>query len=390
MALNINGTTGISGVDGSNSSPAIQGSDSNTGLSFASDTVNINTGGTTRATIDSAGALDVPSDFPIKVNGSEKLRIDSSGNVGIGKTPSDRLDVQTTHSSGGRIATFYNSDSGNNGGLIIQGGQNDGEARLQSAGGSSFITFYTEGSSLAERVRIDSSGNVGFGTTPRASTGLHISRGGGESRIELQRNSSNTTGNVGIINFTASDGHSVANMGAFGDGDNEGAYLTFRTTSNASDNSPFGPNTSERMRIDSSGNIGAPTGSNIYNPSDLRVKKNVNDIDKGLSTIKALRPVSFNWIDGFCDVEKDTLYGFIAQEVEAVDSNLIQDFATEVTINGNKIENVLRVNEKFIIPMAVKAIQELLAKVETLEAENTQMKTDLTALATRVTALEAG
>ena len=55
MALNINGTTGISGVDGSASAPALQGTDSNTGINFASDTVNINTGGVTRATVDSAG-----------------------------------------------------------------------------------------------------------------------------------------------------------------------------------------------------------------------------------------------------------------------------------------------------------------------------------------------
>mgnify|MGYP001375167486 CR=1 FL=1 len=57
MALNINGTTGISGVDGSASAPALQGTDSNTGINFASDTVNINTGGSTRATVDSAGRL---------------------------------------------------------------------------------------------------------------------------------------------------------------------------------------------------------------------------------------------------------------------------------------------------------------------------------------------
>ena len=85
MALNINGTTGISGVDGSASAPALQGTDSNTGINFGTDEVNINTGGVTRATIDSSGALDVPTNFPIKVNGSEKLRIDSSGKFGLGK-----------------------------------------------------------------------------------------------------------------------------------------------------------------------------------------------------------------------------------------------------------------------------------------------------------------
>ena len=63
MALNINGTTGISGVDGSASAPALQGTDSNTGINFGSDTVNINTGGVTRATVDSGGKLNLTSNI---------------------------------------------------------------------------------------------------------------------------------------------------------------------------------------------------------------------------------------------------------------------------------------------------------------------------------------
>ena len=68
MALNINGTTGISGVDGSASAPAVTGTDSNTGLNFASDTVNINTGGSTRATVTSNGRLSLTNNviFPSK------------------------------------------------------------------------------------------------------------------------------------------------------------------------------------------------------------------------------------------------------------------------------------------------------------------------------------
>jgi hypothetical protein len=57
MAITINGTTGLSGVDGSAGTPALQGSDPNTGISFGTDEVNINTGGSTRATVDSSGRL---------------------------------------------------------------------------------------------------------------------------------------------------------------------------------------------------------------------------------------------------------------------------------------------------------------------------------------------
>ena len=56
MALNINGTTGISGVDGSVSAPALTGTDSNTGITFPSaDTIKFSTGGVERISITNSG-----------------------------------------------------------------------------------------------------------------------------------------------------------------------------------------------------------------------------------------------------------------------------------------------------------------------------------------------
>ena len=119
MALSLNGTTGISGVDGSSSAPAVKGSDSNTGINFGTDEVNINTGGTTRATVTSNGRLSLTQNviFPNKdgyiysYNGgsdgqvrsgfelsgtnqtiryftatNERMRITPDGNVGINQT----------------------------------------------------------------------------------------------------------------------------------------------------------------------------------------------------------------------------------------------------------------------------------------------------------------
>ena len=56
MALSINGTTGISGVDGSVSAPAVTGTDSNTGITFPSaDTIKFSTGGVERMSITNSG-----------------------------------------------------------------------------------------------------------------------------------------------------------------------------------------------------------------------------------------------------------------------------------------------------------------------------------------------
>ena len=60
MALNINGTTGISGVDGSVSAPALTGTDSNTGITFPSaDTIKFATGGVERMSITNSGVSGI-------------------------------------------------------------------------------------------------------------------------------------------------------------------------------------------------------------------------------------------------------------------------------------------------------------------------------------------
>ena len=60
MALNIDGTTGISGVDGSVSAPALTGTDSNTGITFpAADTIKFATGGVERMSITNSGVSGI-------------------------------------------------------------------------------------------------------------------------------------------------------------------------------------------------------------------------------------------------------------------------------------------------------------------------------------------
>ena len=59
MPITIDGDSGISGVNGTAGTPALQGEDSNTGIVFGTDTVQVSTGGSTRATVDSSGDIYV-------------------------------------------------------------------------------------------------------------------------------------------------------------------------------------------------------------------------------------------------------------------------------------------------------------------------------------------
>ena len=78
MALNINGTTGISGVDGSVSAPALTGTDSNTGITFPSaDTIKFATGGVERMSISNSGITGITAGITM----ADQWRITSGGTL---------------------------------------------------------------------------------------------------------------------------------------------------------------------------------------------------------------------------------------------------------------------------------------------------------------------
>ena len=288
---------------------------------------------------------------------AERLRLDSSGNVGIGTTsPSDNLDIASTVPT----IRFTDTDGGPSYHQIKAPG--NGDLRIScdvgnSSSSDSEIQFDIHDSN---KMVIQSSGNVGIGTTA-PDVKLTVATSSGDAFIRCTGGT-----NQGLL-LNKSDGTLI---GAFASGGTIGGTVNDVGLRAESGNKIlFSTGTTIRLTIDASGNIGAPSGTNIFNASDLRLKKNVADLDKGLSAIKSLRPVSFNWKDGFCNEEKQTLYGFIAQEVKTIDSNLVQKFSdSPLTIEKQVIDNPLTVNEKLIIPMLVKAIQELEVKVAALEA----------------------
>lgn len=346
---------------------------------------------------------------------TERMRITSAGNVGIGTSSPDQVFHVEKSVAGGGVELLVGNSGANQSGTYSQvglgtGGDSTGTAYfrlyrdgsgISELGGYNIQTFYT---SNTERMRIDSSGNVLINTTvARASTvtpkfiisagdssattiktmpcGLAIinafngdSTGYGAS-IKMHLSGNNEVGKYAAISVYASR--------TFGNGTGL-RFWTNPTGENGTDN------TVQRMQIDHSGSIGAGGSStNIYNASDMRLKKDVQPISSAINTINALNPVSFKWIDGFASDEHDKiLYGFVAQEVQEVDTNLIENFGNSSVFLEQQnsedlieVDNPLRVNEKFIIPLLTKAIQEL-------KTENDTLKSQLSGLETRIQALE--
>jgi hypothetical protein len=105
------------------------------------------------------------------------------------------------------------------------------------------------------------------------------------------------------------------------------------------------------------------TNTTISAISDARLKENVQDLDVGLGAILALKPRKFDWKAGKGkDIKGDR--GFIAQEFEQVFPQLVDDWADPAPEGEAPYKSV----RQDLIPVLVKAIQELTARVAALEA----------------------
>ena len=255
---------------------------------------------------------------------STRAVITAEGKMGIGnESPSGILDVKSTQTSS--LKTFLRlGDSGN--------------------GGSYFDFNMSDQSSGADEISHRKDGYVSKNTY-----GLKIS-----SHSTLQ-GSYTGAGPASIRWYYPSAGG----------GNQAGGQLEFWTNQNGY----AGTSETKKMQIDNYGNIGAPSGNNIYNASDERLKENIVNLTGCLEKVKQLKPISFTWKDGFGMMSGVSEYGFGAQTTQAVDEILVEPFGEDdIVLDEETIENPLRVNDKYIVPMLVKAVQEQQEQIEALQA----------------------
>ncbi|MGH1363741.1 MAG: tail fiber domain-containing protein [Calditrichia bacterium] len=106
--------------------------------------------------------------------------------------------------------------------------------------------------------------------------------------------------------------------------------------------------------------------------SDARLKTNIQNAGLGLNAVMQLRPVTYQWRDGY---DRSERLGLIAQEVLPVvpqavkthDYKLSEDEENNPTVNRVELER-LGMNYSTLVPVLIKAIQEQQSKIEALEA----------------------
>ena len=172
-------------------------------------------------------------------NATERMRIDSSGNVGIGNTaPQYQLDLNTTGSN-----TLFGSGISASGSPL-----NLNLSSWGNSGGRSGIITFTTGSTTngSERMRIDAAGNVGIGDSSPASYNAL-----GSARNVVVGSSGGST--VTITSGATSYGHFAFATGTATDSDEYRGLIQYYHGDNSM---RLYTNASEKLRIDASGNVG--------------------------------------------------------------------------------------------------------------------------------------
>ena len=372
--ITINGSTGVAGNNGTAGTPTYQGEDTNTGIFFpAADTVAVATAGTERVTVTSVGRVGVGTNSPNQLvhvsggnvrvssasentivtnggnfttgavtdsailygsgsllfgNGStERMRIDSSGNVGIGTaSPSKKLHLAGT--AGSSAILLAKTDSGAStlgqiGFSTVNGTVAGIDATAITDSNNGALRFWTTGgspqsdvTSLSERARIDTSGNLLVGTTSDI--------GGLGGRLQIA-----SGGSRGIVQSTNSNIRMQE-------------YLVSSTTVGFISNNG--------------------TSTTYATSSDHRLKENVQPMQDALAVIAQLNPVTYTWKDDGSDGQ-----GFIAHELQAVVPDCVTGEKDAVDETGNP--QYQGVDTSFLVATLVAAIKELKAEVDSLKAQ---------------------
>ena len=402
MSLILDGSNGLSDVDGSAATPAIRGTDANTGMFFpAADTIAFSEGGVEAARFDSSGQLGIGTTSPavpldvskagsndkavfrnatrtlyvnldgsgggiftgagqtgnylyfdasgnsaqIATNGTERMRIDSSGNVGIGtSSPSSRFTVFST--VGGVAASF--SDNTAYTLAIARSGASGNVGMLYGTAGSSLAL----GTDNAERMRITSGGYFKASNTGTYinSTGLYhefVSNSNNETL--LVRNSNGSLTAVGVLyvdanrNTTNNTFYAISyyNNGA-------GAY---------------------KFQVADSGNV-TNTNNSYGAISDVKLKENIVDASPKLEDLCKVKVRQYNLKS---DPEHKQI-GVVAQELEEVFAGLVEETADKDREGNDLGTTTKQVKYSVFVPMLIKAIQEQQILIENLTTRLTTLE----------------
>jgi hypothetical protein len=351
------GTLNTSGVAnevpaGSASTPSIYPTgDTNTGIFFpAADTIAFTEGGTESMRIDSSGNLGIGNDTARGRLSVSDGTINTAGEavyqayiVGTSRTPTSDLTAMLTIQStnalaanvGGSIAfggrAVSASTAGANWATIA--GFKENATTSEFGGYLQFVTRPNSGAA-AERARITSNGDILLGTTATWGTtngrSVFISNNADSQTLRIS-NGDTGSSPYGLIGFFRNQGALIARIST------DGSSVAYNTT------------------------------------SDYRLKENVIPMTGALEKVAQLNPVTYTW-----KATGKSSQGFIAHELAEVVPDCVSGDKDAVNEDGSI--DPQGVDTSFLVATLTAAIQELKAELDTVKAQNAAFEARLAAL----------
>jgi len=289
---------------------------------------------------------------------TQAMRINSSGNVGIGTiSPDDMLEVYGS-SPNIRVTNTAETDAG----IVF----NDAQA---GTGQMAAIKFNSSDEKLkffvndetSQRMVIDTAGNVGIGPTISPSYLLDVRDGTTSGAIARF-----SAINAHVVIESSTAGNAVLHLKPNATGSKFGQFKV--TAGNGYgfswSNDAAGTGETTYMDLDTSSTGGGDLtvkGDVIAygSPSDKKYKENIKPIESALDKAMQLQGVTFDWkdSDSILDIKEDI--GFIAQDVQEVLPELVRDSG-----KGN-----LSLRYQGITPILLEAIKELKAEIDLLKSK---------------------
>jgi hypothetical protein len=269
----------------------------------------------------------VANDFVFYRGGSSHTVAFGATSVGFGVATASPSRALTVSGSTAPILALVETGTSGSSSVFFGDSGADNIGKIQYLHSSNDLAFTVNAS---ERMRITSNGNVLFSTTSTPNTVVGSSGAG----MAYEAN-----GFLGIARI--------------------GATLILNRRNTHGDNAVF------RYDGNTTGSISVTSNTTAYNTSsDYRLKENVSYDFDATTRLKQLKPARFNFIS---DADK-TVDGFLAHEVSSIVPEAINGTKDAVDEDGNP--EYQGIDQSKLVPLLVKTIQELEARITTLEANN--------------------
>jgi len=421
MAITISGTDGITPLkvtNGTAAAPALTGDDTDSGIFFGANEVNISTNGSTAATVDSSGQLLV---------GTSTARSNTFNQTSL----SQAFQIEGTTSSARGAAIFSSSSNSGEGGYLILGHQasgsiggntavidgselgfigfqgNDGAEFVEGARISAFVDTTPGSNDMPTRLVVSTTADGASSPTER----MRIGNNGGVAikqavtsfaEVDLRYTGSNRIADTGIYAESSSIGtahqtiYAVSSATASATGTRYALYGNYI----AATGSPGGGAIGQVAGV--YGILGYFDGTNswalygagstfisgTYQGSDSRLKDVVEPISTDvLSKLDDIQPIKYRWkenTDQRATVGDGVFLGLIAQEVEQHFPEVVKEIEHACPVESDKLsegdfDSHNSLNEELgtyktleyshMVPVLVAALKEAKERIETLETK---------------------